>query len=191
MKIDCDLKYPLIRSNRKSCAIKINANGDVTIHAPRNIPLSIIEIFVKQKNDWIIKNRQKILLAKSSSTSARKLSDEEIRYLIDDAKRLIPPRVEHFANEMGVTLGRITIRTQRTRWGSCSNKKNLNFNCLLMLAPEDVLDYVIVHELCHLKEMNHSNRFWAEVKRVLPDYEMSYSWLRKHGRELMEQLPEK
>ena len=60
-----------------------------------------------------------------------------------------------------------------------------------MLAPDDVLDYVVVHELCHLKEMNHSSRFWAEVQRVLPDYEMSYSWLRKHGAELMAQMPEK
>lgn len=191
MSVEGNFVYPIIRSNRKSCAIKVKADGNVTVYAPHNMPMYIIEMFVKQKSDWISKTRQRILSDKSSAPPVRKLTDEEIRYLVDDAKRLIPPRVQRFAEEMGVKFGRITIRTQRTRWGSCSSKDNLNFNSLLMLVPEDVLDYVIVHELCHLKEMNHSKRFWAEVRRVLPDYEMSYSWLRKHGGELMAQLPEK
>ncbi|MDY3888895.1 MAG: M48 family metallopeptidase, partial [Agathobacter sp.] len=82
----------------------------------------------------------------------------------------IPKRVAYFADIMGVDYGRITIRMQKTRWGSCSSKGNLNFNCLLMLAPPEVIDYVVVHELCHRKEMNHSKAFWREVERVLPDY---------------------
>ena len=90
---------------------------------------------------------------------------------------------------VGVTYGRITIRNQRTRWGSCSAKGNLNFNCLLMKAPPEVLDYVVVHELCHRLEMNHSPRFWAQVERVLPDYKVSRKWLREHGNELMDLNP--
>ena len=74
---------------------------------------------------------------------------------------------------------------QKSRWGSCSAKGNLNFNCLLMRAPEEILDYVIVHELCHRKEMNHSDRFWAEVEKVMPSYKERRKWLKDHGNELM------
>ena len=89
---------------------------------------------------------------------------------------------------MGVTYGRITIRSQHTLWGSCSSKGNLNFNCLLMLTPPEVLDYVVVHELCHRKEMNHSARFWAEVEHVLSDYEIRRKWLRENGTALISRL---
>jgi predicted metal-dependent hydrolase len=89
---------------------------------------------------------------------------------------------------VGVTYGRITIRNQRSRWGSCSGKGNLNFNCLLMLTPSHVIDYVVVHELCHRLEMNHSPAFWAQVERVLPDYRKSREWLREHEKELIGRL---
>ena len=73
------------------------------------------------------------------------------------------------------------LTSAKTRWGSCSSKGNLNFNCLLMLAPAEILDYVVVHELCHRKEMNHSKAFWAEVEKVLPDYRESVKWLKEKG----------
>ena len=76
-----------------------------------------------------------------------------------------------------MTYGRITIRAQRSRWGSCSSKGNLNFNCLLMLTPSEIRDYVVVHELCHRIELNHSAYFWAEVARILPDYKECRKWL--------------
>ena len=112
-----------------------------------------------------------------------------MKVLADEALRVIPERVRFYAPVVGVTYGRITIRNQRTRWGSCSAKGNLNFNCLLMKAPPEVLDYVVVHELCHRLEMNHSPRFWAQVERVLPDYKVSRKWLREHGNELMDLNP--
>jgi len=183
--------YPIVRSRRKTCAIKIKPDGSVIVYAPIGLPLSYVEAFIKDKESWIAKAREKMSERAQKNASVRKLDDAEIAYLAADARRLLPPRVEHYAKLMGVEYNRITVRTQRTRWGSCSSKGNLNFNCLLMLAPEDVVDYVIVHELCHLKEMNHSNRFWAEVERVLPDYAASYDWLKRRGGELMAQLPEK
>ncbi|MEE0435292.1 MAG: M48 family metallopeptidase [Peptococcaceae bacterium] len=90
---------------------------------------------------------------------------------------------------MGAAPVRLTIRTQRTRWGSCSAKGAISLNALLMLAPETVRDYVVVHELCHLKEMNHSSRFWAEVARVLPTYARERDWLKENGYALLKRNP--
>ena len=101
------------------------------------------------------------------------------------AAEYIPQRCAYYAEILGVSYGRISIREQKTRWGSCSAKKNLNFNWKLMLAPPDVLDYVVVHELCHLVHMDHSQAFWALVGSVLPDYRVRRRWLKEHGDELM------
>lgn len=101
---------------------------------------------------------------------------------------VIPDKVKYYAEIMGVTYGRITIRDQKTRWGSCSSKGNLNFNCLLMLMPDKVLDYVVVHELCHLKQMNHSKKFWKEVERYMPDYPNYKKWLNENGGALIERM---
>jgi predicted metal-dependent hydrolase len=109
--------------------------------------------------------------------------------LAKTAQKVIPQRVAAYASAVGVNYGRITIRNQHTRWGSCSGKGNLNFNCLLMLAPLEVVDYVVVHELCHRKEMNHSAAFWALVERVLPDYKVRRQWLKDNGSALIARLP--
>jgi len=115
-------------------------------------------------------------------------NEEKVKELSKVAKRKIPERLEYFGNLIGVTYGRVSIRCQQTRWGSCSSKGNLNFNCLLMLAPEEVLDSVVVHELCHLKYMNHSKDFYAEILRVFPNYYECHNWLKEHGKELMAEV---
>ena len=91
---------------------------------------------------------------------------------------------------MGVSFERITIRAQKTRWGSCSNGGNLNFNCLLMLSPPEIRDYVVIHELCHRKHMNHSPGFWREVAKHCPDYARHRKWLKDRGGALIARLPE-
>ena len=122
-------------------------------------------------------------LAKKSKTEP--LTAEELRLLADKALAVIPSRVRYYAAKMGVTYHKITVRNQRTRWGSCTAQGNLNFNCLLMLAPLPVLDSVIVHELCHRKEMNHSAAFYREVYKVFPEYDKWHGWLKENGSALM------
>ena len=117
-----------------------------------------------------------------------RLSMDEIRSLADRALKYIPERVAFYASKIGVSYGRITIRNQKSRWGSCSTKGNLNFNCLLMLTPPEVIDSVVVHELCHRKEMNHSERFYDEVLRVYPDYHKWNKWLKDNGSAIMRRM---
>ena len=143
-----------------------------------------IRRFVESKSGWIEKHLEK----RTAAARLPVFTDEQLQVLARQARQTIPERVAHFAPLVGVTYGRITIRSQHTLWGSCSSKGNLNFNCLLMLTPPEVLDYVVVHELCHRKEMNHSARFWAEVEHVLPDYGIQRKWLRENGTALISRL---
>ena len=160
------------------------------MRAPRNASLKDIESFVRKNSAWLKKHLAQVEknLAADAASPVQPLTMDEIRALADQAMRVIPARVAHFAPLVGVRYGRITIRNQKTRWGSCSSKGNLNFNCLLMLAPPEVLDYVVVHELCHRKEMNHSPRFWAEVAKIIPDYKKYESWLKTEGTKLMRRM---
>ena len=175
------ISYRLIRSDRKSISIQITAEG-VVVRAPKGMSAAEIDKFVRSKRSWIESHLSKVPPAQP------KFTNEELQRLADKALTVIPDRVRHFATLVGVTYGRITIRNQHTRWGSCSAKGNLNFNCLLMLTPDHVVDYVVVHELCHRLEMNHSARFWAQVERVLPNYRESLRWLREHEQSLIGRL---
>jgi predicted metal-dependent hydrolase len=175
------IPYYLIRSERKSIGIQITADG-VVVRAPKWLSAAEIDRFVQSRRSWIDAHLSKI------PAPQPKFTREEIEALVQNALTVIPDRVRHFAPMVGVSYGRITIRNQRSRWGSCSGKGNLNFNCLLMLTPSHVIDYVVVHELCHRKEMNHSPAFWTKVERILPDYRKSRQWLREHEKELIGRL---
>ena len=177
------MEYTIVRSDRKTIAIQIMPEGRVILRCPRRMSRDAIARFVASKENWIRTHLEKLPSPQPTLTQG------ELDNLAAQAKRLLPLRVSHFAPAVGVDYGRITIRAQHTRWGSCSAKGNLNFNCLLMLAPEPVLDYVVVHELCHRKHMNHSAAFWAEVERVLPDYRERRTWLKANGNALIGRLP--
>lgn len=176
--------YHLIRSSRKTVSLQLMPDGSLTVRAPMRMPESEIRKFVESKSGWIESHRAKL----TARPAQPKLSSEELHALADQSMKDIPARVAHYAPLVGVTCGRITIRNQRSRWGSCSSQGNLNFNCLLMLCPPEVIDYVVVHELCHRKEMNHSPRFWAEVARVLPDYKQRQQWLKDNGNAIMARM---
>ena len=181
------MKVTVIRSNRKTVAIQVNYNLSVTVRAPHSVSEKDIEEILKKKEAWISKHIEKIKETKErfEAEPTEKLTREKVIALAEEALKVIPERVEYFAKVIGVTYGKITVRNQKTRWGSCSSKGNLNFNCLLMLAPPEVLDYVVVHELCHRKQMNHSKAFWLEVEKVLPDYKEARKWLKEEGSQMI------
>ena len=142
-----------------------------------------IRRFVESKAGWIEKH-----LPNRTAQNQKKLTEHELKALREKARVLLTERVQYYAPIIGVNYNQIVIRAQHTRWGSCSSKGNLNFNCLLALVPPEVLDYVVVHELCHRKELNHSERFWIEVAKILPDYRQQKKWLKDHGSSLIAKL---
>lgn len=178
----------VIRSNRKTMSLEIREDGTVLVRAPYRMPDAEIQRFIREKADWIVKHLQMQEERKREEQQQERLTMQEIQELADRALAEIPKRVAYYAQLLKVDYGRITIRNQKSRWGSCSSKGNLNFNCLLMLTPPEVIDYVVVHELCHRKEMNHSVRFWNEVEQILPDYREHREWLKKNGGRLIARM---
>lgn len=130
---------------------------------------------------WIAGQYKK---AVEAAESRREYNEEEIKEYKKRLRPVLEERAACFAGLMKVRYHRITVRAQKTRWGSCSAKGNLNFNWKLALVPPEILDYVVVHELSHLIEMNHSPRFWQQVEQVLPDYKDKRLWLKKNGNRL-------
>ncbi len=181
------IPYTLVRSARKTISIVIKPGGEVEVRCPKRCSKRDADAFVVSKEEWIRKHLEAI----AERPRQPVLSVEERKRLADQAAAVLPEKVRQFAAQMHISYGRITIRSQRTRWGSCSARGNLSFNCLLMLCPENVQDYVVVHELCHRKEMNHSGAFWAEVEQVCPDYRDSRKWLKDNGAALIARLPQK
>ena len=155
------------------------------VRVPYRVTQKQIDEFINAHRAWIEKAMRKM---EQAPPPEERLTSEEIRHLAREALRFIPQRVAFYAPRVGVTYGRITIRNQKSRWGSCSAKGNLNFNCLLMLTPPEVIDSVVVHELCHRKEMNHSKQFYAEVLRVFPDYHKWDRWLKENGPAIMSRM---
>ena len=179
------IPYRMIRSSRKTVAIQITPTGEVLLRCPNRMPKREAEAFLESKRPWVEAHLAKL----AQRPALPSLSQEECNALARKAAEDLSQRVKTYAPLVGVDFGRIAIRSQRIRWGSCSAKGNLNFNCLLMLCPEAVRNYVVIHELCHRKELNHSPRFWAEVAKVCPDYASHRKWLKENGGSLIARLP--
>lgn len=177
------IPYEIIYSRRKTVAIQITRDARVQVRAPYGCSKSFIDSFVREKSDWISRHlalAEKRKREPAASGQPALTAKERARY-IKIARDIFTRKTEYYARIMGVSYERISIREQKTRWGSCSSQGNLNFNWRLIFAPENVLDYVVVHELAHRKEMNHSKAFYAIVESVLPDYRVSRKWLRDNG----------
>jgi len=178
----------IIYSSRKSIAIELKPNN-ILVRAPKGMSWCEINAFLESKRGWIEKHLAKMQERQEALEQVEPFTMDEIHELADKALVVIPEKVRKFAPIVGVDYGRIAIRNQRSRWGSCSSKGNLNFNCLLMLFPEEVIDYVVVHELCHRKHMNHSAAFYTEVERVFPEYRKCQNWLKENGGLYLDRLP--
>ena len=176
-----DIEYHLIRSDRRSIGIEVDREGKVTVRAPYSCEKKRIDRFLLEKENWI---RQKVKLQKENAMKRqekREMPEAEKKYYRNLAREVLGARTGYYARKMGVTYGRISIREQKTRWGSCSSAGNLNFNWRLVLMPPEILDYVVVHELAHRKEMNHSSKFWTIVEQEMPDYQERKQRLKELG----------
>lgn len=176
------------RSKRKSAAIKITADMQIVVYVPLYVSDNEIERMVISKSKWIDEHMLKVQSTIDERSKLEKITFEQVKELADQAVEYIPKRVKYYAEKENFVYNKITIKNLVSRWGSCSTKGNLNFNCLLMLTPDYVIDYIVVHELCHLREMNHSEKFWAEVEKIIPDYQRAELWLKQNGGNLISRM---
>ena len=184
------MDYELIFADRRSVRLQLRDDGSLLVRAPRWMSRREVDAFVASKERWICEKRA-ILARGNRDWGGAALSPEELAQLRKAAQADLGARLEKWAARLGVHPTKLTIRTQRARWGSCSSRGAISLNALLLLAPETVRDYVVVHELCHMKEMNHSRHFWAEVARILPNYAESRDWLKNNGHALLQRNPAK
>ncbi len=163
---DREETYPvhIRRSVRKTIALEIR-EGELYLRIPDRLQESEIQAFLQKHIRWIRKRMVSHTLPLPDT-----FTEEEKQRLKQQAGEILKARAAYFARLMGVKYNRIFIKEQKTVWGSCSTKGNLNFNWKLIFTGPDQLEYVVVHELAHLKQMNHSPAFWREVEAVLPDY---------------------
>lgn len=176
------------RSKRKSATIKITADMQIVVFVPLYVSDNEIERMVISKSKWIDEHMLKVQSTIDERSKLEKITFEQVKELADQAVEYIPKRVKYYAEKENFVYNKITIKNLVSRWGSCSTKGNLNFNCLLMLTPDYVIDYIVVHELCHLREMNHSEKFWAEVEKIMPDYQRAELWLKQNGGNLISRM---
>lgn len=169
------LCIPVIRSRRKTLSLQVTGDSDVIVRAPQQITRREAELFVQKNTEWIRRTRQEMELRRERH------KEIENEYRIPDYNGLTPmeknkirrrimERLKLYAPQMGVNFARVTVRDQKTRWGSCSSKGNLNFNYRLYYLPQELMDYVVVHELAHRIHMNHSREFWEVVAEYDADY---------------------
>jgi predicted metal-dependent hydrolase len=159
--------YELIRSDRRTVAVEITRDGRVLVRAPRRLPQTAIDGFLQRHEAWIARQMEK----RRANPPPPEPTAAEIAALKARARAVLPEKVDLWARRMGVTPTGVKITTARKRYGSCSGRNSLCFSCFLMNSPEEAVDLVVVHELCHIRVKNHGPAFYALLARYLPDYQ--------------------
>lgn len=173
------IEYEL-RKNRRSKRLKlaIYCGGNVIVTAPWHMNFDNVERFIRENAEWVIEKLKKMKREKEHSIFVKD-NPKEYRRLKEAAREFVGQRLKIWSDYYGLEYNRFFIKNQRTRWGSCSSNRNLSFNYKIILLPKRYADYIIIHELCHLKEFNHSRRFWSLVAETVPDYEKIIEHLKK------------
>ena len=169
--VDIEIKY----SKRRTVSIQVK-DQKVIIHSPVGVNEKRLYEILSAHKDWIEKQLNKQMIKAEKYPEPTEEEEKRLRQL---ARKILPPKVEYYSNIMGLKYGRISITGAKTRFGSCSFKGNIASSFRLMRYPESAIDYVVVHELAHLLEMNHSARFYAIVQKVLPDYKLRRKLLKQ------------
>jgi len=153
--------------------LRVDANGRVRVTIPRGGSRREAAAFAERHAEWIARQRARL------TTHAP--SFDEGRTLCERARRELPARLRELAVQHGLPVSRVSVRNQRARWGSCGRDGHICLNWRLVLMPPPVRDYVLLHELMHLRRMDHSPAFWRLVAAACPDYLAARAWLRRHG----------
>jgi len=177
---DENISYTLKKSSKsKNIKLYINSDNSIIVTAPNWLPVFFIEIFLKKKSKWILEKVRSLKETKEINKSI--FNDAHYKKHKEEALNLVIDRAEYFSQMYNLKYNKISVKNQKTRWGSCSATKNLNFNYKILFLPERLRDYIVVHEICHLKEFNHSAKFWDLVSEVFPDHLTLRKELRKKG----------
>jgi len=165
------ITYTIKRIKRtKRVKISVNAQSRVIVTAPVLYPQILIKKFVYEKREWIVERQNILQKQKKNWIIPEHINKDSFESCRAQSKKFIRDKVKYYNEYYHYSYNRIAVKNMKTRWGSCSSKNNLNFHYRLMFLPIELADYIVVHELCHLKEMNHSDRFWRLVAKQIPDY---------------------
>ena len=170
-----DIAYRLIRSERKSLSLRVNESLDVIVRAPMLISEAAIHQFVEKHALWIDENREKM---KRHTEKYPEPTSEMLKALHKEAVEYLPARVAHYARRMCCIPEGLRITHTKSSFGSCNSRNDISFSCLLMRYPVPAIDYVVVHELAHIRHKNHSKVFYQEIEKVMPDYKERMALLR-------------
>ena len=166
-----EIRVSVIRSARKSLGLEVRDANTVLARIPTRVSDRELKAFVENHRSWILE-KTAVMAEREENRKSTPAPPPELLSKTDRMKiqLKIGKRVRHYCETMGVTVGYVTVKNQKTRWGSCSAKGNVNFNYQLAFLPDELLDYVVIHELAHRRHMNHSRAFWAEGEKYCPDY---------------------
>lgn len=167
MSIEYNLK---ISKKARLLRIAVQSDGSVVVTAPKYFSLSKIKEFVDKKEKWILEKQKKF--SKLEKYNLPKINKKSLVYYKNQAKFLVEDRIKYFNKFYNLKYSKISIKKQKTRWGSCSKLGNLNFNYKIVFLPKNLADYLVVHEMCHLAELNHSKNFWNLVAKAIPNYKL-------------------